>query len=100
MWGVHAAAPLNIVHFGFGVGAIFANLLVRPFITEKTLLSSAINNERISANIFIPYSITAFLCFLLAVGHLIFYVTELKKRRENVFVRQVMNKSKRKKESS
>ncbi len=31
MWGENAAAPLNIVQLGYGIGAVFINLLVRPF---------------------------------------------------------------------
>ncbi|CAF0927362.1 unnamed protein product [Didymodactylos carnosus] len=45
MWGDHAAAPLNCVHLGYGFGAIFCNLLVRPFlgssgVTQELLLNS------------------------------------------------------------
>ena len=34
MWGDHVAAPLNVVHLGYGFGAVFANLLVKPFLVE------------------------------------------------------------------
>ena len=80
MWGTHAAAPLNAVHLGYGLGAIFVNLLVRPFITMKS--SSA--DKR---NIIIPYSIAGGLCFFIAIGHLIFYIFKIRHRRQRRQVR-------------
>jgi fucose permease len=102
MWGVNAAAPLNSVHLGYGLGAVFTNLLVRPFITEKVLSIDGTNNEginstlsmgnltKVNPNIVIPYSITAILCFLIAVGHIFFYVSELRNRRQKLQVQQVI----------
>jgi fucose permease len=97
MWGVNAAAPLNSVHLGYGLGAVFTNLLVRPFIAQKVLSINVTNNEGLNStlsmvnpNIVIPYSITAILCFLIAVGHLFFYVPELRNRRQKLQVQQVI----------
>jgi fucose permease len=92
MWGDHAAAPMNLVRLGFGLGAIFVNLLVRPFLTKNispiALPSNTVTETK--ANIFIPYSITAGLCVLIAVGHLFFYIRALKSERDKIEVRQVI----------
>ena len=87
MWGDHAAAPMNLVRLGYGLGAIFVNLLVRPFLTES--ISSNIETET-KANIFIPYSITAGLCVLIAVGHLLLFIRALKNERDKLEIRKVM----------
>ncbi|CAF1109652.1 unnamed protein product [Rotaria sordida] len=101
MWGDNAAAPLNSVHFGYGTGAVFVNLLVRPFITQKVLSIHVTNNEeinstlslinptKVNSNIIIPYSITAILCFLIAIGHIFFYVSEIRNRKQKLQVRQI-----------
>ena len=93
MWGANAAAPLNATHFGYGLGAVLVNLLVRPFITRTIFSADVINNEavnstfslfsttKVNRNLITPYSITAILCFIIAVGHVFFYVPELKKQR-------------------
>ncbi|UJR20194.1 hypothetical protein I4U23_023326 [Adineta vaga] len=75
MWNDKAAAPLNMTQLGYGIGAILVNLLVRSFLVDK---SSSIN---ITAMI-IPYSITAALCFLVAIGHALFYIRKLRNPRE------------------
>jgi fucose permease len=104
MWGVNAAAPLNTAHLGYGIGAVFVNLLVRPFLTGQTNITSitvtvdsVVNSSSTSdnvikanSNIFVPYSITAALCILIAVGHIFFYIRALKSQREKLEVRQVM----------
>jgi fucose permease len=99
MWGVNAAAPLNTAHLGYGIGAVFVNLLVRPFLTGQTIVTtdSVVNSSSTSdnvikanSNIFVPYSITAALCILIAVGHIFFYLRALKSQREKLQVRQVM----------
>jgi hypothetical protein len=90
MWGVHAATALSTAHFGYGIGAIFVNLLVRPFLTEKTLSIGITNNQGIDSSIFIPYSITAGLCILTAVGHLVFYIRELRNQRQKLQIQQVI----------
>ncbi|UJR16772.1 hypothetical protein I4U23_003672 [Adineta vaga] len=77
MWGTNAAAPLNIVQLGYGIGAIFVNLLIRPFV----------NSTR--TNIVIPYSITASLCILMAIGFVFFYIQALKNSKEKLVVQQV-----------
>ncbi|CAF1183850.1 unnamed protein product [Adineta ricciae] len=75
MWTVNASAPLNAVHLGYGVGAVFANLLIRPFLTNR--------------NIFVPYSITAFVCLLIALGHMFLYILEIRNRRQKSRVEEV-----------
>lgn len=75
MWGANAAAPLNIVQLGYGLGAVIVNLLVRPFLTK--------------GNLFIPYTITAVCCVLVAVGHLFFYIRGLKTHTETLEVHEV-----------
>ncbi len=98
MWGDNAAAPMNLVRLGYGLGAIFVNLLVRPFLTKNIspIASTLASNTVIEteANIFIPYSITAALCVLIAVPHLCFYIRALKSEREKLEVRQVMKNQK------
>ena len=37
MWSDNVGAPLNVVHLGFGIGAVFANLLVKPFLGEESI---------------------------------------------------------------
>ncbi len=102
MWGANAAAPLNTAHLGYGIGAVFVNLLVRPFISKNVLPINVANNTginstlsmidatKVNPNIIIPYSITAILCFLIAVGHIFFYVSELRNRRQKLQVQQVI----------
>jgi membrane-anchored protein YejM (alkaline phosphatase superfamily) len=82
MWGIHAAAPLNAVHLGYGIGAILINLLVRPYITKQSV---SIDNQ----NIIVPYSVTAILCLIISVGHLTFYISKLRNRRQRLQVREV-----------
>jgi FHS family Na+ dependent glucose MFS transporter 1 len=101
MWGVNAAAPLNAVQSGYGIGAVLVNLLVRPFLNEKVLSTSVNENEGIhstklsmnttwaDSNIVIPYSITAVLCVLIAVGHTYFYVRKLRNQKQKLEIRQV-----------
>jgi fucose permease len=91
MWGMNAAAPLNTVQLGYGIGAVLVNLLVRPFLVQRV---SSINMIEKKPNIFIPYTITAVLCILTAVGHIFFYIRELKTQREKLDVRQVKKKMK------
>jgi hypothetical protein len=107
MWGVNAAAPLNTAHLGYGIGAVFVNLLVRPFLTKKALSTSVThdplgnssstsdNVTKANANIFIPYSITAALCVLIAAGHIFFYIQALKTRKDKLEVQQVMRNSRK-----
>ncbi|UJR17184.1 hypothetical protein I4U23_004079 [Adineta vaga] len=85
MWGVYAAAPLNAVHLGYGLGALLANLLIRPFITHTK--SSSTSEWKINRDIIIPYSITAIMCFFIAVGHLLLYILEFRKRRQKLEVK-------------
>ncbi|CAF3483464.1 unnamed protein product [Rotaria socialis] len=101
MWSSNAAAPLNTAHLGYGIGAVFVNLLVRPFLSQKSTLInkkdykqanetlSDVNLTTNNSSLFIPYSITALLCFLLAIGHLFFYIKEQKNHREILQVQQI-----------
>ncbi|CAF5196870.1 unnamed protein product, partial [Rotaria magnacalcarata] len=50
---------------------------------------SDVNLTPNSSSLFIPYSITALLCFLLAIGHLFFYIKEQKNHREILQVQQI-----------
>ena len=95
MWGDHAAAPLNAVHLGYGFGAVFANLLVGPFLnkneilsSDSTLTSTAVVVTRSLGNISVPYRITAGLCLLIAIGHLIFSIREYQTNRDVLPVQQ------------
>ena len=69
MWGDQVAAPLNVVHLGFGFGAMFSNLLVKPFLGESRLIERSSNNQTRMiknevTNIQVPYMVIAFLCFI------------------------------------
>jgi fucose permease len=101
MWGANAAAPLNTAHLGYGIGAVFVNLLVRPFITQKVLSISTTDDQganstvlsvstiKAKSNIVIPYSITAVLCVLIAAGHTFFYIQQLRKQKQRLEVLEV-----------
>jgi fucose permease len=94
MWGVNAAAPLNAANVGYGIGALLVNLLVRPFVTKNIPSINATDNQEINtmknnSNIFIPYTIVAGLCVLIAIGFVFFYIRELKSQRQKLEVRQV-----------
>jgi hypothetical protein len=79
MWGDHVTTPLNVVHLGYGIGAVFANLFVQQFVVKEKQM----NNTSISGKspIQIPYSITSFLCLLISIGHIIFSIREYRIRR-------------------
>ncbi|CAF1045897.1 unnamed protein product [Adineta ricciae] len=87
MWGGNVAAPLNVVHLGYGLGSVFANLIVKPFLREDgnstvSSVSSIIPVEIEKSNIQIPYSIVAVLCLLISIGHLLFGICEYRIRRK------------------
>ncbi|CAM4754267.1 unnamed protein product [Rotaria magnacalcarata] len=88
MWGNNVAAPLNVVHLGYGFGAVFANLFVQPFLVEDTKFDSLLNNNSTNlikeekSNILVPYSITSILCLIIAIGHLLFSIREHRIRRD------------------
>ncbi|CAF4380727.1 unnamed protein product, partial [Adineta steineri] len=69
MWKTRVATPLNIVHLGYGFGAIFANLLVRPFLNNEQE-----NSQLFNKTIRIPYIITGLLCFVISIGHFICFI--------------------------
>ena len=99
MWGANAAAPLNSAHFGYGIGAILVNLLVRPFLgkipssmngtSSKEVNGTATSNYLTPTNsiIIFPYLITAALCVVIATGHTFFYTRERRKNLQNQKVR-------------
>jgi fucose permease len=105
MWGANAAAPLNTAHLGYGIGAVFVNLLVRPFLTKKVLSVNVPVNQVVSStlssvdaikatsNIIIPYTITAALCVLIAAGHTFFYIQELRSQKEKLEIQRVRKKN-------
>jgi fucose permease len=102
MWGENAAAPLNAAQFGYGIGAVVINLIVRPFLTQNPSLVNPINLEeangtlssvaatKANSNIVVPYTITAALCVLVAAGHIFFYIREQRNQRKRLPVREVM----------
>ncbi|UJR19827.1 hypothetical protein I4U23_022960 [Adineta vaga] len=71
MWSIRVATPLNIVHLGYGFGAISANLLVRPFLNDG---NDTLSSPSFNTTIRTPYLISGILCFLIGLGHLIFCV--------------------------
>lgn len=91
MWKSRAAAPLNMIHLGYSSGAILANLLVRPFMSKtntyrNTNITSQYNftySTSVSVpaywDIRVPYLISAALCFIVSIGHLIFFIREQNK---------------------
>jgi len=102
MWGINAAAPLSMVFLGYGLGAIFVNLLVRPFlgnesppmknITTFSYMNSSFSSPIVvpsNSNIQIPYFITAGLCFLIGIGHFIFFIFAMKNRRDRLKIQRV-----------
>ena len=101
MWGVNAASPLNIAQLGYGIGAIFVNLLVQPFLKENVssnnftdypsvnLTLTSTNTTSPNSNIVVPYTITAVLCALIAAGFVYFYIQELKSRRQKLHMQEV-----------
>jgi fucose permease len=96
MWDTRVAAPLNMVHFGYGFGAILANLIVRPFLGNKksyvnatvsSELSSALSTSistPLDADIRGPYLIGAGLCILIGIGYFVFFIQEQKTKRDKV----------------
>ena len=89
MWKDDVAAPLNMVHLGYGFGAVFANLLVKPFLGEGQTIRELENKEATfieneTRNIGIPYSVVSFLCLIISIGHLIFSIREHRNRRESI----------------
>ena len=96
MWDARVAAPFNMVHFGYGFGAILANLIVRPFIDNKksyvnttapsklnSTLSTSISTP-LDADIRVPYLIAGGLCLLVGIGHLVFFIQGQKNKRDSV----------------
>jgi hypothetical protein len=90
---------LNIVQLGYSLGAIFVNLIVRPFL-GKTSNSINPNDDRgfelpnngttTESDILVPYSITAGFCALMSIVFVYCYIHELKSRKQIYVVEQVM----------
>ncbi len=85
MWSDNAGAPLNVVHLGYGFGAVFANLFVKEFVGEenKSIFSSDSSIDIIkeeTSTIKTPYRIISILCLLICIGHLIYSIIEYKNR--------------------
>ncbi|CAF0767607.1 unnamed protein product [Adineta steineri] len=93
MWGDNAAAPLNAVHLGYGFGAVFANVIVKPFLREDITTPVLEDSTRLTisetSNIQTPYSISAGLCLLICIGHCIFAIREQRIQREALRNRSV-----------
>ncbi len=88
---------------GYGFGAIFANLLVRPFINNE---DSHVNGSKscqynstssisicssLNSNIQVPYLISGSLCFLIGIGHLIFFMQNKINKSNQAEIEQVWN---------
>jgi hypothetical protein len=95
MWTDRAAAPLNIVHLGFGFGAVFANFLVKPYLNEPSdALASPSNGTSTlpwttpvtpaASNIEVPYRITSLICLVIGVGHLLIFMRERRVQRQSL----------------
>ena len=86
LWGKSAAAPVHALHFGFGIGALIAPQLARPFISHHqnpmTSNSSASNSSNITneeyeglrSNVIIPYTISALLTAFFFLAFVVFYI--------------------------
>jgi hypothetical protein len=102
MWGVNAAAPLNMVYLGFQIGVISRSILLDPFLTEKVssindsdnkgvdLISSSFHMMKYDLNIVTLYSIIAVLSALIAIGHIFFYIREQQSQKQNLLTQQVI----------
>jgi fucose permease len=96
MWDTRVAAPFNMLHFGYGFGAILANLIVRPFLGNKSSYVNATASSELNATLSTsistlldadirgPYLIAAGLCILIGSGHLAFFIKEKKTKRHKV----------------
>ncbi len=108
MWGRAAASPVHALHFGFGVGAVLAPQLARPFlaprndaagaadanssaavtshdtaiaVTSQPNMTSSTSLPGLESNIEIPYSLSAIYSLLFCVIFLVFYVAGRKERK-------------------
>ncbi|CAF1425200.1 unnamed protein product [Adineta ricciae] len=86
IWGIHSAPPLGAIRTGYGIGALLAILLVRPFLIETGSSVSHMSNGKF--NITGPYLIAGSLCTLIALGHLFFASREAKNKRERLEFKQ------------
>ena len=77
LWGKDAAAPVHALHFGFGIGAMIAPQLARPFISSqenRTENQTHQDPDAALAPIEIPYSISAIITFTFSMVFLVFYI--------------------------
>ena len=108
MWGKDAASPVHALHFGFGMGAVLAPQLARPFIAERNFddqkaVTGSSNSSitptgtpfevssypeqkptklpGIESTIEIPYAISAVYSFIFCLLFLGFYIKGHKRRK-------------------
>ncbi|CAF1425123.1 unnamed protein product [Adineta ricciae] len=86
IWGIDSAPPLGAMHTGYGIGALLAILLVRPFLIETGASVNHMSSEKF--NIIGPYLIAGSLCTLIALGNLFFAFREAKNKRERLEFKQ------------
>jgi len=87
MWKDDVSAPLNLVHLGFGIGAVVGNFLIKPHLpsenystTNSTLLvdeNFLLERQLANRSIRYPYAISSAICFFIALGHLIIFIYEI-----------------------
>ena len=82
MWKEDVAAPLNLVHLGFGIGAVIGNFLIKPYLPPADRLDPSSNDEShlerdlSNQSIRIPYSISSIICLIIGLGHLFLFIYE------------------------
>lgn len=97
MWNKKAATPLHALHFGFGIGAILAPFIARPFISQHSyyeetgnftnrdtsgtihVTNSTENTTSVdsySPYIYVPYTISCGITLLFTAIFLLFYFYE------------------------
>ena len=74
------AAPLNLVHLGYGFGAVLANLLIRrsggePIADRSLSMTNPTSSS--SENIKPSYWLTSFLCLIIGVAHLTLAIRQI-----------------------
>ena len=96
MWSDHVAAPLNLVHLGYGFGAVLANLLIRRSGDEPIAdrsLSMTNSTSSSSENIKTSYWLTSFLCLIIGVAHLTLAIRQILLRKSERRERRVTEPS-------
>ena len=93
MWSDHVSAPLNLVHLGYGFGAVLANLLIRRSVGESIVDTNRLptNQTRSSSeNIETSYWLTSFFCLIVGVAHLTLAIRQIVLRRKEKRERRVI----------